>query len=115
MAGTQLDKCYKIFKETKEKNARSFARLNDFNELGCFYVGGSKSLKNRIKQQLGYGAQNTNSLQTIHWSKKLKRGGFAIEIFRVDTSLKISDRLLQCLEDHLRDSHRPIFGRRGAK
>tara|TARA_B100000315_G_scaffold246805_1_gene274618 strand:+ start:810 stop:1352 length:543 start_codon:yes stop_codon:yes gene_type:complete len=109
---TDVNRCYELYSIAKSKKVknRAYARINQISNI--FYVGSSSSLGNRIKEHLGYGSKGTYALNLKYWVKDIP-GGVNILIWRF--SKKISQDVIQAIEDGLWAKYKPMFGRQGAK
>jgi hypothetical protein len=97
----------------KEKDKRSYARLNKHNQTSAyFYVGSSKDITKRLKDHLGYCSPKTYSLQLAHWAR-----GLALELEFVCAKYTESTprEVYQALEDTLWNQRKPMFGREGKR
>lgn len=109
---SQAKSMHAAFEAAKKgkRGARAYARLSDASAV--LYVGGSKSLKTRVVQHLGYGTKSVYALQLAYWAAP---ANVEVELLVARYSPKIHDDVLGALEDALWTQLRPMFGRKGRK
>lgn len=101
----------KAFLERKGISDRSYARFNNPGDSNVIYVGSSASLRDRVKQHLGFGPKSTYALQLGDWLKG-HEVTCTLEYFAVSTQ---EQRTLEDIEDGYWQLLRPLFGKKGGK
>ncbi len=94
-------------------NTRKYSRVDSAsNDALCLYVGGSKSVTQRMKQHLGYSHSAVYSLHLKSWPNP-QDSFVIIEILKCLGD--VGQDVLQAIEDSLWQSSMPLFGKQGAK
>ena len=96
--------------KARERNERAYARLISVSR--CFYIGGSRSLAQRLKEHLGFGTRKTYAMQLAHWAMPLR---INLEFACARYPAPIDEAVLQALEDTLWSQMQPMFGRKGQR
>lgn len=107
---TNLAEFQDRFAEAKDRFAEvKFPRLNKVEPSRVLYVGSSLTLRSRIKEHLGYGADKTFALRLNRWAPAC---GFDLLVASYDPAA--SDEAVLFLEDTLWRHLTPMFGRSGS-
>lgn len=97
-------------KQYKNRNARACPQIanGSIKDSWCLYCGSVKTnLYTRFKQHLGFGHEQTYSLQLYHWAKELK-----LDIEYHYSLLKPEERhLTELVEASLAEALKPLVGK----
>ena len=106
-----LSKIEDVFITAKTKeDGRAYPRFN--HQSRCLYVGGSRGMRQRLKDHLGYGSISTYGLHLAHWTNHLP---FELEFMCAKLQAGYDPGVYQLIEDALWDEMSPMFGRKDAK
>lgn len=108
----QLAAMFRSYEGAKVGNlgGRKYARM--FQSSQTLYVGGSKDLKARLSQHLGYGAKAVYAMQLAHWARQ---HDVEVEFSVARYDAATHDDVLGALEDFLWAQRRPMLGRQGRR
>lgn len=99
------EKTFLEFSRYRDKKERACAKLNAPSTV--MYVGSSTTdVRKRIEQHMGLGNKSTYALHLSYWFK----GKYKVSV----KQYKVSDEVLQIIEDDLSDRLKPAFGKRGS-
>jgi hypothetical protein len=99
------------FAEAKRRYAGllKFPRLNEVEPSRVLYVGSSLTLRSRIKEHLGYGADKTFALRLNRWLPSC-----GLDLLVASYGPAAPDEAVLYLEDTLWRRLNPMFGRSGS-
>ncbi|MFT4954590.1 MAG: hypothetical protein ACI8U3_000961 [Brevundimonas sp.] len=108
---TSLSELRDCFSEAKNRWAGllKFPRLNKVEPSRVLYVGSSLTLRSRIKEHLGYGADQTFALRLNRWAP-----AFELDLLVASYDPSSPDEAVLFLEDTLWRRVTPMFGRPGS-
>jgi hypothetical protein len=94
------------------RGAYALARDNKSHEdTRCLYVGSSANLLRRIREHAGQGHEKTYALHMGRWLPDEAEVRLTYAFLGAGSPSLIAS----ALEDHLWETRRPMFGRRGAR
>lgn len=107
-----IESAFDALQNDKERGFRIPKRNLEHTGTTMLYVGGSESIRRRLKEHIGEAPAGTYGLNMQRWCPVFD-GIITIKVQSISPS--VSRECRQDIEDALWDSMQPVFGKRGAR